>query len=198
MSGRKGTVLKPDLSYLFEFNTAPENRGKWSRSHDYFVWTELRALTDPPLTVWKQIPEGVVRIPDSETVMQIVDGGTPHHIEHLFGYWRICDADIITVRSVQAEGVYYALILGGCSGTYFSDSIQWICPKCGHLLAKFDIESGRARWNAFWDEEAKCVAAFNEDPALRTCDECGAEHPLAYRFDPQHDSPAEAEARAQW
>lgn len=190
--------MKPNLSYLFEFNRSDEGRGKWSRSHDYFVWADFRSHDEPPLTVWKKIPQGVVRIPDHDTVMQIVESGTPHHIEHLFGYWRVCDADIITVRSVQPDGVYYCLILGGTTGTYLGDSIQWICPECGHVLANFDIKSGRAGWERFWEEEAKCVATFNADASLRTCDKCGHEHPLAYRFDPQHDSPEETEARALW
>jgi hypothetical protein len=167
-------MADPVLHYLFEFDRAPAERGRWGRTVDYFVWTDLRPREAPPLTIWELFPEGAVRIPDNDTVMHIVRGGTPHHIEHLFGYWRVCDADVVSIRNVQPDGV------------------------CANLLARFDAKTGPKGWDRFWDEERRHIAEFNADPKLRTCGRCGFLHPLAYRFDAQADSPDERAAREAW
>jgi hypothetical protein len=104
----------------------------------------------------------------------------------------------VSIRNVQPEGVYHALILGGCPGAYTKDAIEWICPKCATELARFEVATGREGWERFWEEEARRVAEFNADKKLRTCRACGFEHPLAFKFDPNKDLPAEAAARAFW
>ena len=191
-------MTDPVLHYLFQFARDESQRGQWGRTVDYFVWTDLRPRDEAPLTLWELVPEGALRIPDTDATMHIVRGGRPHHVEHLFGYWRVCDADIVSVRNVQPEGVYHALILGGCPGAYNNDAILWICPKCAQQLARFDLATGPKGWDRFWQEEQRRVQDFNADAKLRTCKGCGFVHPLAFRFDPAQDTDAERAARRAW
>jgi hypothetical protein len=188
----------PILHYEFPLKRPPSERGHWHRTADYFIWTDVRANADPPLSVWELRPGGAVRIPDGDTLMHVIRGGTPHHIDHLFGYWRVCDADIVSFRSVQPDAVYYALVLGGCPGAYNKDALLWVCPKCAHVLERHEVATGRTGWDRFWDEEGRRVRAFNADATPRTCARCGFIHPRAYRFDPALDSPDEAVARREW
>jgi hypothetical protein len=188
----------PILHYEFSLRRDPAERGRWHRTVDYFVWTDMRGRDDPPLSIWELHRGGAVRIPDTDMSMHVIRGGTPHHIEHLFGYWRVCDTDIVAFRSVQADGVYHALVLGGCPGAYNKDAILWVCPKCAHILGCHEVATGRIAWDRFWVEEEARVRDFNADPSRRTCARCGCVHPNAYRFDPTHDSAAERAARETW
>lgn len=190
--------VEPTLHYVFPIARPVSERGRWSRTDDYFVWTDRRTASESPLAIWEMRLQGALRIPDTDVYMHVISGGTPHHIEHLFGYWRVCDTDVVAFRSVQPDGVYYSLILGGCPGAYNRDAIQWICPRCAHTLAHEEFATGRTGWDRFWTEEARLVARFNASAAARTCPKCGHLHPHAYRFDPTGDNADEAAARAYW
>ncbi len=194
----RSAVAHPALHHVFDFARTPAERGLWHKTDDYFIWTTLRPAQEPPLTLWELRPEGVLRIPDSRMTFHQTPASTPHHFDHLFGYWRECDTDLVSVRAVQPEGVHYALVIGGKPGSYTRDAISWICPKCAHVLARFEVKTGPTGWSKLWEEEKGRVGDFNADRKLRICTQCGFEHPLAYPFDPNKDSPVEAEARKFW
>lgn len=188
----------PILHHDIPLKPADGPFGRWLATVDYIVWSGCFSASQPPLTVWELHDGGALRIPEQDDLMHIVRGGTPHHIEHLFGYWRICDADVIYFRTRQGAETYYLLVTGGRPGSYARDSLLWVCPKCAAPFNRHDFETGMARWKRFWDAELGLVRAFNGDETLRTCPECGHVHPPAYGFYPAEDSAAEAETRRQW
>ncbi|HXP77236.1 MAG TPA: hypothetical protein VN823_24070 [Stellaceae bacterium] len=172
----------PILRYLLPIGPDSPTVGRWTRTHDYDVWTDCRAADAPPLTLWEARENGVLRIPDDETVMHVVKGGTPHHVAQLFGYWRACDSDLVWFRIARADFVRYAIVLGGTPEAYVNDAILWICPSCATSLGRRDFATGPHGIEKFWRGEAESVTAFNSDRAHRTCPSCGHEHPPAYRF----------------
>ena len=188
----------PILHYDIPLKPADGAHGRWLASVDYVVWSGCFATSEPPLTIWELYDAGAVRIPDKTDIMHVIPGGKPHHIEHLFGYWRVCDADIIYFRTVQDDEVYYLLVAGGRPGNYSTDALLWVCPKCATQFNRHDFETGIARWKRFWDAEMEHVRAFNNDKALRTCPECAHIHPPSYGFYPSSDNSQEAEARSRW
>lgn len=156
--------------------------GQWKASHDYDIWTDCRASQERQLTLWEARKGGVVRLPNTASLMHVIPGGVAHHVEGLFGYWRACDSDIIWLR-VERDGLARnAMILGGSPGDYKKDHILWICPACAATIHDVEIETGRARMDLFWAREREIVAAFNADERQRTCPSCTHVHPPAYTF----------------
>ena len=84
--------------------------GTWQPTEDYFVWSACRSTDSLSLSVLELYEKGVVRVPDQVNIMHTIRAGIPHHIEHLFGYWRVCDADTLYFRTVQNTKVYYLLL----------------------------------------------------------------------------------------
>lgn len=164
--------MKPDSATL----------GQWRRTHDYEVWTHCQTKNEPPLTLWEAHGAGVVRLPDQDTLMHVIKGGVPHHVEQLFGYWRACDSDIVWFRIVRDDRVHYAMVLGGCPSAYESDKLLWICPSCANVLQQHEIVTGRKGVQRFWRQEGSFIDEFNNPVEHRTCDKCGHVHPPAYRF----------------
>lgn len=156
--------------------------GRWERTHDYDIWTDCRSPAEEPLALWEARSNGVVRIPDAASVLHVIPGGVPHHVQGLFGYWRACDSDIIWMRLGREDFTRYAMILGGSPADYVKDRISWICPGCATTVHSVEIETGRANLSEFWAREPAIVAEFNADERLRTCLNCARVHPLAYPF----------------
>lgn len=189
----------PILAYVFPFKESETATGNWDRSLDFTVWSEVRAHDEPPLTLWELVGQGQVRrVPEKHDLMHIIHAGTYFHLEHIFGYWRRSDADTIFFRTVQPEGVYYALVLGGMTAIYEKDAIAWVCPQCGTLMCEAEARTGQQGQGLFNAFEKERVAYFNSDPAARICPKCATPHPYAYRFPRADDSPEEAAARKQW
>ena len=188
----------PILHYDIPLKPVDGPFGRWVGTVDYVVWSGCYGLDDPPLTVWELHDRGALRIPDKDDLMHVIRGGTPHHIEHLFGYWRVCDADVIYFRTRQDDAVYYMLVAGGRPGHYAKDSLLWVCPKCATQYNRHDFDTGMAHWKRFWDAELGLTRSFNDDEGLRTCPQCNHVHPPAYGFYPAEDNEVESEARAQW
>ena len=172
--------------------------GTWKATEDYIVWSASWPTDALNLSVLELYENGVVRIPDQENTMHTIRAGTPHHIEHLFGYWRLCDADTLYFRTIQDAKVYYLLIIGGKPGAYNSDTLLWVCPKCAMTFNEHRFETGKSGWRQFWETQLNCVRDFNSDLSLRKCPKCEFEHPLSYGFYPQEDNKIEAEARNNW
>ena len=188
----------PILHYDIPLKPPDGGFNRWQASVDYIVWSGCWPKDAPGLTIWELVEGGAVRIPEQDNLMHVIRGGTPHHIEHLFGYWRVCDADIIYFRTVQRDEVYYLLVTGGKPGSYKTDALLWVCPKCATQMNRQDFLTGKAGWKRFWDAELDRVRTFNADESLRTCPGCGFVHPAGYGFYPTEDDPVEADARSRW
>lgn len=188
----------PILHYEIPFKPVDGPFGKWQRSEDYIVWSGCFPETEPPLSIWEMHNGGAVKIPNRDDLMHVVRGGTPYHVEHLFGYWRVCDADLVFFRTVQPGEVYYLLVAGGRPENYAKDALVWVCPECATQFNRHEFETGMRRWRKFWDAQLELVRKFNDDESLRTCPSCGHVHPQAYGFYPSEDTPAETEARRKW
>jgi hypothetical protein len=167
---------------VFVVNPANPAMGQWRSTRDYDVWSQCLPEEQAPLTLWEALGNGVLKIPDSDSLMHIITAGTPHHVEHLFGYWRVCEADIIWFRARRHGMVYYTMVLGGCPPAYLADTILWICPKCATRLSPHSVAREAKKKGKFWAEEVEVVNRFNASTAQRICPSCHHEHPPAYSF----------------
>lgn len=170
----------------------------WRSVGDYVVWTGLEAPGTPPLVYWETCEGGIVRLGDTTPTMHRILPGTPHHVAGLFGFWRVCDGDILYVRTKQGDTVHHAFLVGGQSRTYREDTVLWICPKCACRFGAVTVPGGQSRPEEMWRRQIEIVRAFNADEALRRCPDCGELHPTAYGFFAAADNEAEREARSVW
>jgi hypothetical protein len=174
--------MDPVLEYLLPIAPESATLRQWTRSHDYDVWTDCRAQSEPPLTLWEGRGRGVLRIPDEATLMHVVSAGVPHHVEHLFGYWRQSDSDLVWLRATREGWTHYAMVVGGSPAAYKMDRILWICPACGETMGQHEFATGPHALERFWRGERAAVSDFNAAPEKRTCPSCGHLHPPAYEF----------------
>ncbi len=67
---------------------------------------------DAPLSVLERRDGNILRVPERSRVMHRIPGGTPYHIEHLFGFWRTTAADSISSSAPRwTDGIYYTLVI---------------------------------------------------------------------------------------
>ena len=198
--GDEAPVNHPVMNFEWFLNDTRGEINRWEASTDFFIWRGCFPADAPPFVVWEKVAGGVVRIPvEGKTyLMHMIHAGTPHHIDHLFGYWRICDLDTIYVRTVQGDDADYMLAVGGNLDAYRADGLAWYCPQCANELVRHSVAVSRARWRDFWDRQLTLVRAFNADEGVRTCPECGHLHPPGFGFDPADDTAEERLQREAW
>lgn len=173
--------------------------GKWREVSRYHCWVQRYPVEAPPLSVLRARDEGVFRLPIRNRSIQFLAAGQPFHIEHLFGYWRVSDADVLYLRISHEDVFYYVLLVGGTTAPHDEDTVLWICPKCASRLSVETFPTRKKGWDAFWDAEIETVRRFNDDRGLRLCAKCGHVHPpVAYGFFPEADREDESAARAEW
>ncbi len=181
----QGTGSFPASSVQHIFSLLPESAGlgEWRATSDYQVWTQCVPLTGPQLVLWETRGRGVVRIPDLDTILHAIPAGVAHHVEGLFGYWRVSQSDILWMRARRDPWVHHAMILGGDRANASQiDVICWICPQCATHFGHREIEFRRKSPGTFAASEEAAIASFNTAEAARTCPSCGKLHPPAYRF----------------
>jgi len=174
-----------------------EGDGSWQEASRYQIWTRKAALADPALSVLERRDGKVLRVPERSRVMHRIPGGVPHHIEHLFGFWRTTAADTVFIRAEMDDEVYYTLIVATTGRDVGTETVAWYCPKCGAELQSAAFPAARFGLRAFWNHALEQARAFNA-AAARTCAGCGTTHPHAYGFDAQVDRDDEREGRALW
>jgi hypothetical protein len=142
-------------------------------------------------------PNGIVAPRRDPFGIYIVYGGTPHHTRGLFGYWHINDVDevYITIGGASPEDEATRLIFMRQPRSGERDMFAWYCEQCVTLLYCSVYPTGDLGFQGFWRAEDEAVRTFNSDPKLRTCPNCGAEHPLGYRYMANKNTPAEEAAR---
>lgn len=167
----------------------------WNMANQYGVWSRRYSPAAPMLRVIERVDGRVKDTPISSQTLRMIPAGMQHRVAHLFGFWRVSDADTLFFRSEQGEDVRYALVVSVGADTYRTEQIAWSCPKCETELAQYSFESKRFGLPAFWQFALERVREFNADDKLRTCKACGAVHPHAYGFQANADRDEEAAAR---
>jgi len=175
---------------------APANA--WQEASRYHVWSARHPADAPHYDVVEVLPEGVVRIPGRERLMHIIPAGRPHRIEHAFGFWRICGADAVYIKSIYDGGFAYLMMVGTGSAEYTADTLRWTCGGCGRVLREVEVPTHRVRLHGLVKRALDEVRAFNADASARTCPDCRTVHPQSYGFEPTLDDDAEHAARAAW
>lgn len=188
---------EPTIAYEFALDDAGA-QGVWHQANNYNLWIGRQGKEDPAYRLLERRPEGIVFLPLRPRLMHTVTAGTPYRIEHLFGAWRLSDADTVYLRVAERDAVYHTLLTAMCRDVN-EDFLLFLCPACAHELSRDRFDSRSRGLVAFWPFLLECVRAFNAAPeGLRTCPACGHLHPPAYGFDPAADTPQEAAARIAW
>jgi len=170
----------------------------WQEASRYHVWSARHPAGTALYDVIEQLPEGIVRIPSRERLMHIIPAGRLYRIEHAFGFWRICGADSVYVKSAYDGGYAYLMMVGTASPEYKTDLLRWICNGCGRQLRAAEIPTRRVRLRGLVERALDEVRAFNADTSSRTCPSCRTIHPHSYGFEPALDSDVERAARGEW
>jgi len=137
-------------------------------------------------------------VPTPYADVNITPPRVPHHVEHGFGYWHINDEQEMSIRLQLEDGRRATMLLEGFPQTGRKDRFAWYCMQCLTPLYMGEIETGRVGLPGFWLAEEKATLEFNADLQLRTCRECGWQHPLGYSWFEAHDTPEQATARLKW
>jgi rubredoxin len=188
------TSDSPDLSHKVVVGEG----GGWHEASRYQIWTRAFDVAQPELTMVEIRPEGLIAIPGRSRLFHVAPAGIPHHIKHLYGFYRISESDTMFIRIENDASIAYTLIVGMHSPDYKNDAYAWFCPNCGAELQRVNFQTKRYGMTAFWDAATERARAFNADVAARTCKACGHVHPLAYGFEESGDTAEEAAARADW
>ncbi len=145
-------------------------------------------------------PKGLSEWHQKALTVHITTSGTPHRVSHNFGYWHVNDKDEIylPLPGEGPDGLGYFLVIMGFPRDGETDRFSWYCADCLTLLHEYVYETGRLGFHGFWRAETDAVNSFNADPRHRVCPECGATHPLAYRWNTATDTPETAAARKLW
>jgi hypothetical protein len=145
-------------------------------------------------------PQGILQLERHPFELVVTTAGTPHHVTHNFGYWHINDMDEISfaVPAEQPGELGHTFIIQGTARGKECDRFAWYCAQCVTLMYEVVFNTGEIGMEGFWRAERAAVNAYNADPALRRCPECGAENPLAYCWNPSKDNELERQARAFW
>ena len=187
---------EPTICYEFALDETA-SRGGWHQANNYNLWVGRQAPQDPVYRLLERRAAGIVHLSLRPRAMHTVAAGIPYRIEHLFGAWRVSDADMIYLRVAEEDCVYHTLLTAMCRDVT-EDFLLWFCPACGHELARERFDTRRGGLVGFWPFLLDRARAFNEAADRRTCAACGHVHPLAYGFDPAADTGGEGAARLAW
>jgi hypothetical protein len=145
-------------------------------------------------------PSGIIHTERHPFEVFFTTAGTPHHVTHNFGYWHINDMDEVNFAvPPEREGeLGHTFIIQGMPAGNECDRFAWYCERCVTLMHESVFHSGTEGFEQFWRAERAAVNAYNGNPALRRCPECGHENPAAYCWNPSKDGELERLARAAW
>jgi len=148
----------------------------------YWIWGQSYDAGAAPLRLLEWTPKGVADLTTEHASLHRVVAGTPNHIEGLFGYWLISDADQQWIQVPQPDRRHYVLIAGGQTGANSAHRIIWYCSECGTQLGEPRALEYDGSPESFLRAQDHAVADFNANVQSRTCPTCGAVHPPAYPF----------------
>lgn len=141
---------------------------------------------------------GVVEVPRIPFSIHVTRAGTPHHVQHVFGYWHINDKDeiIVTLPPKGSQPGRLVVIMGKPTGKE-TDRFAWYCEKCVTLLFLRECRTGED-FGKFWGAELAAVREYNSNPRNQICPDCGHKNPRGYSAMQPVDRPEERAARFQW
>lgn len=183
----------PVLGYDFPL----EGPDGWHEANRYLLWNGHFAPDAPATAIQERIEGATETLPIRARSLSLIPARTPHRLAHLFGFWRVSDADLIVLRAELPEATYVCFYVSS-GPQHHTDRLLWYCAACGAELAPGDFNVRRLGARAFWEDYALArVRAFNGDVSLRKCT-CGSVHPSAFGFDREFDTPEERQARGDW
>jgi hypothetical protein len=188
---------EPTICYEFSLDEAA-SQGGWHQANNYNLWVGRQAAQDPAYRFLERRAEGAVRLPLRPRMMHTVTAGTPYRVAHLFGAWRISDADTIYLRVAEDDDIVYHTLISAMCRDAREDFLLWLCPACGHEMARERFDVRRVGLSGFWPFLLERAREFNTAAGRRVCGACGKTHPLAYGFDAAADTAEEAAARREW
>jgi len=106
-------------------------------------------------------PVGASRVEFTDGPVRYFDTEPGDHVYVPAGYAH----RVLTLR----EGV----LLRYKAREFGSETVLWYCTACSEELYHYEIDGGGPVQAGY----AEACEAFNDDPALRKCRSCGAEHP---------------------
>lgn len=145
-------------------------------------------------------PKGKIELVREPFTAAVTVSGTPHHVEHLFGYWHINDKDeiVLPLPPPAPDEPGYLFVIMGVPKRNETDRIAWYCDRCTSLVFLRELRTGQVNFEKFWSWERATVREYNGDPAYRTCPECGFVNPIGFCAFHTWDTPEERDARMQW
>lgn len=177
-----------DLSDLAEVERFTDTGFRWTAGH----WISVQRLPQFMWSAGSPVELGgdgfqPWQVDRAKPGLYITPAGTPHHVPRGYGYWHVNPADEIYVWSAAATPNDFMnfVIVERERRPGEQDKIAWYCPNCTSLVHEQTVTAGenpKLSWASFVAAEKDAVREFNHDPRLRTCGECGAEHPPAYRL----------------
>ncbi len=130
--------------------------------------------------------------------VQFVPPLVPHHTEHVYGFWHINDQQEMSINMKLEGGRRLIVLIEGFPEAGRKDRFAWYCLKCLNPLFMTEVETHKVGLPGYYAKQDDAFDLFNNDTSLRTCRECGTEHPTAYSIFPWKDNPDEKAARLEW
>ena len=145
-------------------------------------------------------PAGILAVPHKPLHVHVTTGGTPHRVEHNFGFWHINDMDelYLPLPSLPGEEFGHMLVIQETPVGTEGESFAWYCQQCLTMLFELHYDTGKDGFQGFWRAEERAVRLYNSDPKNQLCPECGHVNPLGYCWNTAKDTPQEREARTIW
>lgn len=163
----------------------------------------LTEVVDPKKGVFNSIslsPAGLISKEHHGLKIHVTPGGVPHRVQHGFGYWHINDMDELYLpippRAGETMGHFIAVMQNPTE--HEGESFAQYCQRCFTMLFEYYHTSGKSGWRGLFQAEEAAVNAYNADPKLRHCPECGFDNFLSYCSNVVKDSPEQAAARKLW
>jgi hypothetical protein len=122
----------------------------------------------------------------------------PHRTEHNYGFWHVNDEQELGINISLGEEKRVTVLIEGFPEKGRHDRFAWYCSRCVTPLFVRACETHRVGLGGFYQVQQEAVREFNADEALRTCNNCGDVHPLAYSAFDWADTPEQRAARAIW
>jgi hypothetical protein len=145
-------------------------------------------------------PAGRVQVARDPLTVHVTTSGTPHHTEHLFGYWHINDKDeiILPLPPVSPDKPGHLLIIMGRPTGKETDRVAWYCERCTALVFMRELVTGDVGFQHFWRWEHSAVVEYNASVENRTCPECRHVNPHGYTAFSNMDDENMRSARKEW
>lgn len=163
----------------------------------------LQEVIDPQKGHFNSItmtPDGLISKQHRGLKIHVTPGGVPHRVEHSLGFWHINDMDELYLpippRAGETQGHFIVVMQN--PGEHEGESWAQYCQVCLTMLFEHHYQTGKFGWQGAIKAEEVGIKAYNADPNLRRCPECGHNNPLGYLWNPAKDTPEQAEARKVW